>query len=33
MSSQQNKNMATSYFDIFAHILIISKSHGSSVYG
>ena len=33
MSSQHNKNMTTSHFDIFVHILIISKLCSSCVYG
>ena len=28
MSFQHNKNMTTSHFDIFLHILIIYKLHG-----
>ena len=31
-NSQDNKNMITSHFDIFLHILIIYKMHSSCVY-
>ena len=32
MSSQHNKCVTTSHFDMFLHILIIYKLHGSCVY-
>ena len=33
MSSQYNKHMTISHFDMYRHILIISMLHSSCVYG